>query len=113
MSYQLTDEQKQIIDAKAAAFWADFKVKVRDRHVILYVDSWRSEEDYPTDLGEFDDPHAVMQAILEYPGYANRSPVSAKLGMAKTLLEYEGKYRKRGLTHMYEQLAKAHRVLGK
>lgn len=112
MSYQLTDEQKQIIDAKVAAFCADFKVKVKGNHIILYVDSWRDHEDYPTDLGEFEDPQAVMQAILDYPGYANRSPVSAKRIQAEVLLEHEAEYRRRGLAHMYGELAKARRVLG-
>ena len=112
-TYQLTDEQKQIVDNMAFAFWADFKVKVKDRHVILYVDSWNRDEDYPTDLGVFEDPHAVMQAILEYPGYVNRSSVSAKRDMAEILLQDEARYRALGVTHMDDEFERAHYILDK
>lgn len=77
MGYELTDEEKKLIDAKAAAFWADMRVMVHLNAVILYVRSSRDSFDYPVCLGIYDHPQEVLAAILEYPGYANRSHVSA------------------------------------
>lgn len=78
MIYQLTDAEKKMIDNYAYAFWADFKVMVYERAVILYVDSHRSDFDYPSILRYDDQPEKVMQAVLDYEGYKNRSTASAR-----------------------------------
>lgn len=78
MTYELTDAEKQVIDGNVEAFWADLKVMVHNRAVILYVDSHRRDFDYPVILKYCDNPEEVMQAVLDYPGYANRSTASAR-----------------------------------
>lgn len=78
MTIQLTEDEKKLIDNNAFAFWADLKVMVSGRAVILYVDSHRDDFDYPVILRYDDHPEDVMQAVLEYDGYKNRSKASAR-----------------------------------
>ena len=78
MTTPLTDIEKKQIDSYAYSFWADFKVMVYERAVILYVDSSNRDFDYPAILRYDDYPHEVMQMVLDYEGYKNRPTVSAR-----------------------------------
>lgn len=72
----LTDEQKTIIDRKADTYAGDLRVEVAGHRVMLWVAAWQGRI-AETVLGEFDDPNAALQEVLEYDGFKNRSMFSA------------------------------------
>lgn len=84
--HQLTEEQKAVIDSNARAFWADFKMRLKGNEIEFYVDTTFGER-YCKSMGVFDNPNAVLQSFLDYPGYVNRSPVSAKSIVTSEMLK--------------------------
>jgi hypothetical protein len=77
VSYTLSQEEMKTIDSYCDAFWDDVRVIDHKKAVIVFVFSPNSNFDYPHLLGIYDEPDEVIKAIECYPGYVERSQVSA------------------------------------